>query len=155
MDTSYQKRLAAKIMKCSPKRVRVAQEKDIEEALTRNDVRHLIVKGLITKKQKKGTTRVEARKRMIKRKKGRGTGTGTKSGTRYAKVDRKAGWMRTVRAQRALLKELRDRGQIDRGVYGDLYKRSKGGEFRNRNHLLAYLRDNGLIRGTKKGGADA
>ncbi len=155
MDTSYQKKLAAKLLKCSPKRVKMAQEKDIEEALTRNDVKHLIVKGLITKKQKKGVTRAEANKRMIKKKKGRGSGAGTKSGTRYSKVDRKSLWMRTVRAQRALLRELRDRGQIEKGVYGDLYKRSKGGEFRNKNHMLSYMRDNGLIRGTKKGGVNA
>ncbi len=153
MDTSYQKRLAARILKCSPKRVKVAQDKDIEEALTRNDVRHLLVKGLITKKRKKGTTRIEANKRLTQKKKGRGGGTGKKGGTRYAKVDKKTMWIRTVRAQRTLLKELREKGQIEKGVYGTMYKRSKGGEFRNRNHMLAYLKDNGLIKGTKKEGA--
>ncbi len=55
MDTSYQKRLASRVLKTSIHRIKVAQEKDIEEALTRNDVKHLIVKGLITKKQKKGS----------------------------------------------------------------------------------------------------
>lgn len=155
MDTSYQKRLAAKLLKCSPKRVKMAEEKDIEEALTRNDVKHLIVKGLITKKQKKGTTRAEAKKRLLQKKKGRGRGTGKKGGTRYAKVDKKTMWMRTVRAQRALLKELRDKGQIEKSIYGGIYRRSKGGEFRNKKHMLAYLKDNGLLKGTKKGGVNA
>ncbi len=155
MDTSYQKRLASKVMKCSPKRVRMAQDKDIEEALTRNDVKHLIVKNLITKKQKKGTTRTEAKRKLAQKKKGRSGGAGKKGGTKYAKVDKKALWMRTVRAQRALLKELRDKGQIEKSVYGDMYKRSKGGEFRNKKHMLAYLKDNGFIKGSKKGDVNA
>jgi len=152
MDTSYQKRIAAKVLKRSPKRVKVAQNKDIEEALTRNDVRHLIVKGLITKKEKKGTSRVEANKKAIQKKKGRGKGRGTRSGKRYSLSSRKNGWIKTVRAQRALLKELREKGQVDKGVYGIMYKRSKGGEFRSRKHMLAYLRDNGFLKGRKKDG---
>ncbi len=147
MDTSYQKRLAAKVMKCSPKRVKMAQEKDIEEALTRNDVRHLIVKGLISKRQKKGTTRTDARKRLSQKKKGRGRGTGKRSGTKHSRLSKKDVWMRNLRAQRVLLGELRDSGQIGKGVYGPMYKRSKGGEFRNKKHMLAYLKDKGLLKG--------
>ena len=155
MDTSYQKRLAAKMLKCSPKRVKVAQEKDIEEALTRNDVRHLIVKGLISKKQKKGSSRVKANFIASQKKKGRGGGTGKKSGTKHALSPKKEDWMKIVRAQRRLLKELREKEQIDKNVYGKLYKRSKGGEFRNKKHMLAYLKEKGLLKGSKKGGADA
>jgi large subunit ribosomal protein L19e len=152
MDTSYQKRLASRVLKTSPKRIKVAQEKDIEEALTRNDVKHLIVKGLITKKQKKGTTRTEAKLRLAQKKKGRSGSTGTKKGTRHALKTKKESWMNVVRAQRKLLKELRDRGQIDRNVYGVMYKKSKGGEFRNRKHMLSYLKDKGFLKGTKKEG---
>jgi large subunit ribosomal protein L19e len=155
MDTSYQKRLAAKILKCSPKRVHVAQEKDIEEALTRNDVRHLVVKGLISKKRKKGSSRVKANFIASQKKKGRGKGPGKRSGTKRSRLSKKDVWMRNLRAQRVLLRELRDGGRIDKGVYGSIYKRSKGGEFRNKKHMLAYMRDNGLLKGTKKGGADA
>ena len=118
-------------------------------------MKHRIVKGLRAKKQNKGTTRVEAKQRLIKKKKGRGGGAGKKGGTKYSKVDKKTMWMRTVRAQRALLKELRDKGQIEKSVYGKIYRRSKGGEFRNKKHMLAYLKDNGLLKGTKKGGVNA
>ena len=155
MNTSSQKRLAAKILKISPGRVKVSQSKDIEESLTRNDVRHLIVKGLITKKQKKGSSRTEARKKAGQKKKGRSSGRGTRSGTKFSKVSQKENWMKVVRAQRKLLKELRDRGQITTETYGSMYLRSKGGEFRNKKHMLSHLKDNSLITGTKKGGSDA
>jgi large subunit ribosomal protein L19e len=151
VDTSYQKRLAAKILKCSVSRVKVAQEKDIEEALTRSDVKHLIVKGLITKKPKKGTTRTEANVRAAQRKKGRSSGKGKKKGTKYSRLPRKETWMRTVRAQRKLLKELKGKGQISTGTYRSIYRRSKGREFRNRKHMLSYLRENDLLKGKKRG----
>lgn len=150
MDTSYQKRLAAKIMKCSPSRVRMSQEKDIEEALTRSDVKHLIVKGLITKKQKKGTTRAEANRRLSQKKKGRGSGRGRKKGTKHSLLPKKESWIKTVRAQRSLLKELKEKGLIENDVYRTMYRRSKGGEYRNRKHMLSYLKDNGLMK-SKKG----
>lgn len=152
MDTSYQKRLAARVLKTSVHRIKVAQDKDIEEALTRNDVRHLIVKGLITKEQKKGTTRTEAKLRLAQKKKGRSGSTGKKKGGKHSHKTKKESWMSVVRAQRKLLKELRDRGQIEKSVYGKMYKKSKGGEYRNRKHMLSYLKDKGLLKGTKKEG---
>ena len=152
MDTSYQKRLASRVLKTTPKRIKVAQDKDIEEALTRNDVKHLIVKGLITKKQKKGTTRTAAKRRLEQKKKGRSGSTGKKKGGSQSMMTKKEKWMNVVRAQRKLLKELRDRGQIEKTVYGTIYKKSKGGEFRNRKHMLAYLKDKELLKGTKKDG---
>jgi large subunit ribosomal protein L19e len=155
MGTSYQKRLSAKILKCSVKRVKVAQEKDIEEALTRSDVKHLIVKGLIQKKPKKGTTRAEANRRLSQKKKGRSGGSGKKKGTKYSLSPKKDSWMKTVRAQRRLLRELKEKGRIGGETYKMMYKRSKGGEFRNKKHMLSYMKDNDLLKGTKKGGADA
>ncbi len=154
MDTSYQKKIAAKILKCSPGRVVVSQEKDIEEALTRSDIKHLVVKGLIKKKQKKGTTRTEANKRLIQKKKGRGGGRGKTKGTKYSLLPKKNMWIRTIRAQRKLLREMKDKGQVDSETYITLYRRTKGGEFRNRKHMLSYMKDNDMIKGTKKGGND-
>jgi large subunit ribosomal protein L19e len=152
MDTSYQKRLAAKILKCSPKRVRVSQEKEIEESLTRNDVRTLIRKGLITKKQKKGVSRVKVRKIAVQKKKGRRKGIGKRSGSKYSRGAKKEKWMKNVRALRKKLRELRDNDQIDKSTYVKFYKKIKGGEFRNKKHLIAYLRENELLRGSKRGG---
>ncbi|MBN2330271.1 MAG: 50S ribosomal protein L19e [Candidatus Aenigmarchaeota archaeon] len=152
MNTSYQKRLAAKILKCGPGRVRVSGDKDVGEALTRNDIRGLIKKNLITKKEKKGVSRVKANYIASQKKKGRRKGRGKASGTKFAKGPKKQSWMRTTRALRKLIKELRDGGQIDKDVSRKMYLRVKGGEFRNKKHMLSYLRDNKMIRGTKKGG---
>lgn len=151
MDTSYQKRLAAKILKCSPKRVKVSQDKDVEEALTRNDVRGLIKKNIITKNEKKGVSRVKANKIARQKKKGRRLGRGKKSGTKYARGSKKEGWMKTTRALRKLLKELRANAQVEKSVYGLMYRRAKGGEFRNKHHMLSYLKENGMLTGSKRG----
>ena len=152
MNTAYQKRLAAKILKCSPKRVKVSGEKDVGEALTRNDIRGLIKKNLITKKAKKGVSRVKANYIANQKKKGRRKGRGKASGTKYAKGSKKESWMKTTRALRKLIKELRDNGQIEKDMSRKMYLRVKGGEFRNKKHMLSYLKDNSLIKGTKKDG---
>jgi large subunit ribosomal protein L19e len=152
MDTSYQKRMAAKILKCGPGRVRVAQDKEIEEALTRNDVKHLIVKNLIWKVQKKGTGRTAARKKLIQKKKGRSGGRGTKRGGKSVLVPKKEMWMRNIRAQRKMLKELKEKGLIENVVYNKFYRRSKGGEYRNKKHMLSFLKENNLIKSKKKAG---
>jgi large subunit ribosomal protein L19e len=155
MNTAYQKRLAAKILKCSPKRVKVSGEKDVGEALTRNDIRGLIKKNLITKKGKKGVSRVKANYIAGQKKKGRRKGRGKASGTKYSKGSKKGSWMKTTRSLRKLIRELRDNGQIEKGLSRKLYMRVKGGEFRNKKHMLTFLRDKGLIKGTKKeGGLD-
>jgi len=151
MDTSYQKRLAARVLKCGPSRVKVSQAKEIEEALTRSDVRKLIVKGLIVKVQKKGTSRVKANFIASQKKKGRRRGRGKRSGTRYSRQPRKETWMKTVRALRRLLKELKENGKIENSVYLDCYRKAKGGFFRNRKHLLSWLKDNKMIKTGKNG----
>lgn len=155
MNTSYQKRLAAKILKCSPKRVKVSNDKDVTEALTRNDIRGLIKKNLITKKAKKGVSRVKANYIAKQKKKGRRKGRGKASGTKYAKGSKKQSWMKTTRALRKLIKDLRDNGQIEKDISRKMYLRVKGGEYRNKKHMLSYMKDNNLIKGTKKeGGKD-
>jgi len=151
MDTSYQKRLAARILKCSRKRVKVSPDKDAEEALTRNDIRGLIKKRLITKREKKGVSRVKAKSIAIQKKKGRRKGRGKKSGTKYARGAKKDSWMKTTRALRRMLRELRENGQIEKGIYGKMYRRVKGGEFRNKKHMLTYLREKGMLTGSKRG----
>ncbi len=155
MNTAYQKRLAAKVLKCSPKRVKVSGDKDVGEALTRNDIRGLIKKNLITKKEKKGTSRVKANFIAKQKKKGRRKGRGKASGTKFAKGSKKASWMKTTRALRKLIKDLRDNGQMEKETSRKIYLRVKGGEFRNKKHMLSFLKDNDMIKGTKKeGGTD-
>ncbi len=149
MDLSYQKKLAAKILKCGVSRIRVEPAKEVEEALTKDDVRALIQKGLITKTQKRGAAKARARSVFRQKKRGRRKGPGSKKGTRKSRSPPKQNWMITVRALRRLLKELKETKKIDNKAYKDLYRKIKGGYFRNKQHLLLYLKDTGLLKKQK------
>jgi len=150
MHTSYQKKLAARVLKCSPSRVKVSQSKDVEEALTRNDIRHLVVKRLIIKKPKRGSSRVAANFLAAQKKKGRRKGRGTKSGSFHARAPKKKAWMKTIRALRKMLAEMRETGRIDQAAYVSMYRRCKGGEFRNKKHLYFFMKDNGMLKVVKR-----
>jgi len=142
MNLRSQKKLAAKILKAGIGRVRVKNVKEVEEAITRDDVRKLIEKDVIEKVQKKGAGRVHARDRLKQEKRGRRRGRGKRKGKKYAKVNKKEVWMKRVRALRKLLRELRDSGKIERSDYRKVYMKVKGGAFRSKHHMLSYLKDN-------------
>ena len=144
-----QKRMAAEILGCGVSRVRVKQTKELEEALTRDDIRNLISSGAIYTLQKKGTSRWHARIILRQKKKKRRRGMGTKKGRLGTRFPKKGEWMKTVRALRRLLKELRDNKQIEKKVYKQLYYQVKGGMFRNKSHLLYYIKEHRLLLGKK------
>lgn len=138
--------MAAEILKCGASRVRVVQSKDVDEALTRQDIRNLIRKGLIYKVQKKGTSKINSRRRFKQKKKGRMGGAGRRKGTLKTRAPPKKEWMRIVRTLRKTLRELRASGQIADGSYGGIYRRIKGGSFRNKSHMFLYLKEHGLMK---------
>ena len=109
MRLTVQKRLAASVMRCSPKRVHFTPDRqaDIKEAITKADIRSLISEGLILKEQKRGVSRVRARKRAHQRSKGLQRGQGKRKGKKTALAPTKQSWMIKVRVQRVFLKELR------------------------------------------------
>ena len=144
-----QKRIAADILKCGVSRVRVLDSKEVGEALTREDVRELIGKGIIIKTQKKGTSRKYAKKILAKKKMGRRYSIGSKKGKKGARSTKKMNWIKIARPLRKLLKELRDDKQIEKATYKELYLKIKGGMFRNRKHLLYYLKENELLKAPK------
>ena len=146
MNLSTQKRLAASILKCGVSRVRIKQDKAVEEALTREDIRGLIERDLIWKIQKKGTARGKARKILSQKRKGRKRGPGSKKGIQ---VDRKREWMSHIRAQRRILKSLRDSGNISKKDYRTVYLRAKGGMFRSKKHMLSYLKERDILKEEK------
>lgn len=150
MDLKSQKQIAAKILKCGVSRVRVEASKEVEEALTREDIRGLIQKGLIKKVQKKGTSRSKARKILSQKKKGRRKGTGRRKGRTGARSPSKRVWIRSIRGIRNLLRELRDRGRIETRDYRKLLLMAKGGAFRSRKHTLFYIKDKELFKETEK-----
>ena len=149
-NIASQKRMAAEIMKCGIRRVKVIPGKEVDEALTREDVRNLIRKGIIRKTQKKGTSRVNARKILAQKKKGRRKGMGSRKGSLRARMPRKREWMNTVTTLRKVIRDLRDAGSIERKDYRRLYRMVKGGNFRNRKHIMLYIREHELLKTAAK-----
>ncbi len=141
------KRLAAKILKVSPKKVKFAVDalEDIQKAITRSDMRGLIAVGKISVANKNQHSRAGARKVAAQKRKGRRRGQGSRKGTKHSIVTRKDKWISRIRAQRNLLKELRDKKLVSIQNYRMLYSKSKGGYFRNRRHIKLYLKEHNLI----------
>lgn len=129
--------------------MKIKQDKEVEEALTREDIKRLINKGLITKIQKKGTSRLGAKKTREQKKKKRRKGPGSRKGSVGARKKKKELWMKRIRALRRLLKELRDQGKIEKKTYTKLYLMAKGNMFRSKKHLLNYLKENSLLKSEK------
>lgn len=147
-DLSNQRRLAAALLKCGEGRVWIdhASQEELADAVTRGDVRSAIKAGVIRRKRIPGTSRVRARLHAVELLKGRHSGPGSKRGTPRARLPKKDRWMRRIRAQRDLLKELRDGKKIPSAVYRAFYRRAKGGMFRSRAHLVVNLRLAGHLK---------
>jgi len=146
---SKQKRMASEILNCGLTRVKVKPGKELEEALTRGDIRGLIENGTIYTVPKKGTSRWHARILLKQKKKKRRRGEGKLKGRLGTRFPKKGEWMKTVRALRKLLKELKENKQIEKNVYKKLYYQVKGGMFRNKKHMLYYLKEHKLLLGKK------
>jgi large subunit ribosomal protein L19e len=141
-DLSNQRRLAAALLKVGEGRVWMdpAMQDQLADAVTRQDVRSAIKAGVLRAKRIQGVSRVRAKRFAAERAKGRHSGPGSRRGSPLARLPKKHRWMNRIRAQRELLKELRDQKKIERGIYREFYRRAKGGMFRSRAHLLINLR---------------
>jgi large subunit ribosomal protein L19e len=148
-DLSNQRRLAASLLKCGEGRVWIdpASQEELADAVTRADVRSAIKSGVIRRNPLVGTSRARARRHAAEVKKGRHSGPGSRRGTPESRLPKKDRWMRRIRAQRNLLRELRASKKIAPAVYREFYRRAKGGMFRSRAHLLVNLRLAGHLTG--------
>jgi large subunit ribosomal protein L19e len=146
-DLRFQRRLAADLLGCGVERVWIDPNRisEVEEAVTRSDVRVLINLGAIKKKQVRGISSARRKKYLEQKKKGRRSGPGSRKGTKYARYPRKRRWIDTIRPIRRTLRVLRDEGYIDRSTYRKFYRRASGGMFRNVNHLLLHMKMEGVI----------
>lgn len=140
------KRLAAEVLGVGESRVYIDPSRidEAASAITKEDVRKLIEKGVISAKPIKGTSRARARLRHLKKRKGLRRGEGSRKGS-IADLERRL-WIARVRALRKYLKMLRDRRLIDKKTYRMLYRLVKGGAFQSRTHLKEYVKQQGLLR---------
>lgn len=143
-----QKRLAARILKCSPTRVKIDSEKlsEVKEAITNADIKGLINKGTLRKKPVQGPSKVRVRKTAAQKRKGRRKGHGSRKGKFNARASEKTIWMNNVRAQREVLKNIRDKGRISTNDYRAIYAKVKGGFFRSVRHLKMFMEEKGLFK---------
>ena|SRR3989338_1626731 len=146
MMLKTQKRIAAQILKCSPKKVAFDTSKlaDIKEAITKHDIKTLITDGSIKRLRPNEQSRFRARKRALQRSKGRQRGEGTRKGTPNARVASKTRWIGKIRLQRDTLAKLRESSQITKQAYRTLYLKAKGGFFRSKRHLELYITEHGM-----------
>lgn len=147
MNLKTQKRIAAKVLNCSPKRVVFdsASSQDIKDAITRADIRNLVKSNVVTKVHEKNTSRSRARKIAIQKAKGRKKGTGSRKGKHSARLPSKRTWIAKVRLQRSFVKELKDKKLISPKTYRDVYAKIQGGYFRNKRHIKLYLEEQSLF----------
>ncbi len=146
---SPQKRMAAQLMKAGMSRVWMDTKSvdDIAEAVTKDDIRKLIKRNVIQKRPSKGNSRSRFKVAKAQRNKGRRKGPGSRKGTKKARDPKKRKWVRSIRAMRNSLKEMRDSGKITRSDYRLFYKKIKGGTFRTKNALLLHMREQGALTG--------
>lgn len=149
MKLNTQKKLAAKVAKVSPKRIRLNLERmdDIKESITKADIKGLINDGAIFVLKKKGVSRGRANKIKVQKSKGRRKGPGSRKGTANARAPKKDLWMKRIRLQRELLRILKEKKLVSTTHYRELYNKAKGGFFRSRRHLKLYIQENGMING--------
>jgi large subunit ribosomal protein L19e len=115
---------------------------EVEDAITKQDIRNLIESGVIQKKPEEGTSRGRARERDEQRKKGRQKGHGSRKGSKGSRKSEKDEWKEKIRALRKELKRMRDEDELESSEYRDLYNMAKGGFFRNKKHMQIYIEKN-------------
>ncbi len=127
MNLNNKKILAAKVLKVGTGRVYFNPDnlKEIQEAITRQDILDLVEKGFITVKEIKG------RKKIVKRKNRRGTG-------KIKKVvnKRKKEYVTLTRRLRKHVKTLKKRGQIDSEKNLEIRRKIRASKFKSKRHLI-------------------
>lgn len=116
---------------------------EVKEALTREDVKELIKKGIVKKRKENEQSRARARKLLEKKKKGRRKGPGKRKGKRTARAKKKKQHIANVRAQRSLLRKIKKENPklLEKvGGYRQLYRKIKGGFFRGKRQIEALLK---------------
>ncbi len=154
MRFDHQRRLAAAALGCGVNRVRIttdpAEQENIFDAITREQVRELIRRNVITMREERGVSRGRTRARQAQRAKGRRRGHGTRKGSANARTPRKTQWISLIRRLRAYLRELKAQGRIDVHTYRRFYRQAKGGMFKSKAHLTQQLQMAGLLKEAAK-----
>jgi large subunit ribosomal protein L19e len=138
------KDMAGKILKKSKHKLKIrskeySENKEfVDKAITRNDVREIIKKKVISKDVNTGHSRGRARILLAKKKLKRKRGQGKRKGTLKAR-NKVSVYNLRVRGLRKKLKELKDEDKLNGKIYSKLYLMVKGNYFRGKKHLEEYI----------------
>ena len=140
-DLKNQRVIAAHVLDVGVNRIWMDHEaaEEIATAITRQDIKELIQKGVIKARPIIGVSRGRARKLDAKRAYGHRKGHGSRKGAKGARNPKKQLWMKKIRALRRRLHELKDENTIDTSTYCKMYRKAKGGEYRNVAHMEAHI----------------
>lgn len=144
MDLHKLRRLAVDVLNVGKERVWFDPEQRdrIKEAMTKDDVRALVTEGVIKKKQPTGQSSFRTKKLKAQKKKGRKRGYGKRKGTFMARFGKKETWMKNVRAQRKLLKDLKEKEPelFEKVNYTQIYRKIGGGYFKGKKYVEQAVR---------------
>lgn len=140
------KRMARDILGIGGSRIKINNSEidKVKDALTKDDVRGLIHRGLIVVDKPQGISRKNAKERHEKRKSGQKRGPGSRKGTKGARTNPKQVWMNKVRKQRETITALKPK--LASGMYGKLRKMIKGGYFKSNAHVVSHIKEKGWIK---------
>jgi large subunit ribosomal protein L19e len=136
MTVETVRRLAADILNIGRTRVWINPDEisEVKKMATRADVKGLIDKGTIKKLPVAGR-----KKNTIRKTRAAGSRKG-RSGKTVKEL-----WMEKVRAQRKLLRKLLEEEVLPASEKRNIYRRIKSGIYKNKNAMIANLKDSGMI----------
>ncbi|MEM1515424.1 MAG: 50S ribosomal protein L19e [Candidatus Bathyarchaeia archaeon] len=148
MSIRSQRRMAAEILGVGEEKAWIDPERieDVENAITREDIKRLIKEGVIRKIKDQGVSRARARIIHEKRRRGRRKGVGNRSGASGARADHIKEWVEKIRAIRRRLCEFKEKRIITIKTYRQLYLKAKAGAFKSVADLHQYIEAHGLRR---------
>ncbi len=148
MNLSNQRVLAAKVANVGLDKVLLVPERvsEIKDAITKADIRALIKSGAIKILDVRSPSRIRAKTRHAQKLRGRRRGSGKRKGASGARSNKKRKWINKIRLMRGTLKNLKVQGKLSQETYTQIYRRAKGGFFRDRGHMLFYLEQNKLLK---------
>lgn len=151
MKLKSQKQLASRALGISPKRIKFQiktseDKKEFSEIISRENIRELVQDGKIKTYNVRGNSRTRANKIAAQKKKGRQMGHGSRKGTANARLKDKTKWIVKLRSMRKLLRDMKEEGKLETSVYRDLYRKAKGNFFRNKKHIMLYIKQHDLAQ---------
>jgi large subunit ribosomal protein L19e len=144
MKLNKLKELSSKVLNVGKQKLKINTSKyqenkeQVDKAITKQDVRDIVSKGVVFREQDTGHSRGRARKILAQKKLKRKKGPGKKRGTPKARNKKNIHNLK-VRGLRKRLQELKDEGKLNDKKYSKLYLMITGNYFRGKKHLEEYI----------------